>query len=254
MKSNNRTKVLSHEAFSSYWRARFVSSGGQVLSIVALSMIVFAFSGCGFRIGLGPFIGGHGVVGNGNIMTESRDAEQIERIEVNGALRVEILAGTEPSIEITADENVLPIVDTKFDNGTLRLSASNYRTEHEVVIKITADHLKSYVGRGATNGKIHGLNSDELSVDLSGASTLECTLETAIKKLHVDASGASRFSGSECPSSEVIVSASGASSAKVNATESLKANASGASTVNYLGGAKTVSKSASGASTIRKGD
>jgi hypothetical protein len=84
-------------------------------------------------------------------------------------------------------------------------------------------------GSGASNADLNG-SADDLSVELSGASDA--------KLFNLNVKGA-------------IVHVSGASSANVNVSQLLKAEASGASNINYKGDASLRENSSSGASSIR---
>jgi hypothetical protein len=84
-------------------------------------------------------------------------------------------------------------------------------------------------GSGASNADLNG-SADDLSVELSGASDA--------KLFNLNVKGA-------------IVHVSGASSANVNVSQLLKAEASGASNINYKGDPSLRENSSSGASSIR---
>jgi hypothetical protein len=68
----------------------------------------------------------------------------------------------------------------------------------------------------------------------------------------VDVSGASTLNTFDLTSQTVEVEASGASTARVNALKSLRATASGASSVRYRGNPATLSNDASGASSVKR--
>lgn len=153
---------------------------------------------------------------------------------------------------------------------------------------VSAKNLEAIIGSGATN--IHLVNkiqSPKLKIKLSGASDLrgdieggvvslsltgasECKGQFIAKSISIDGAGASNaeLSGSADDISVemsgasnaklyslnvkgAIVHVSGASTANVNVSQLLKAEASGASNINYKGDPNVSQNNSSGASNIR---
>jgi hypothetical protein len=71
-------------------------------------------------------------------------------------------------------------------------------------------------------------------------------------KFDLVCSGASSFKGADLKVDEADLDASGASSIKIHVTETFKAHASGASSIQYKGSPKIYKQNASGASSIRQ--
>ena len=87
-----------------------------------------------------------------------------------------------------------------------------------------------------------------IDVKLSGAS--HSTFAGASKQLAIECSGASHINAARLTAKTVTADLSGASTAHVNATEELEAEASGASTLRYVGQPAKLDKEISGASTV----
>ena len=121
---------------------------------------------------------------------------------------------------------------------------------------------------GASHGNIAGFRSSEdLSVDISGSSSLmgdieagdvradlsgssEATLSGAGENLTIDASGSSELNLSDFPVADTKVDASGASSVSVNVSGRLDVSASGSSNVYYLGNPNLGTIDTSGSSSV----
>lgn len=86
---------------------------------------------------------------------------------------------------------------------------------------------------GVSNVSLESASSSKVDINISGASKVE--LVGAAQELKINESGASTISASDFISDEVEVDIEGASTAKVNSTQKLKVEASGMSTVYYLG-------------------
>lgn len=102
---------------------------------------------------------------------------------------------------------------------------------------------------GAANVRIDNVNSQRQNFDLSGASDIEIKSASNTQELNVGASGASNFRARKLTSKHAKLGASGASHIEAAVTETLDANASGASSVDYYGNPKTKTD-ASGASHV----
>ncbi len=220
--------------------------------LLLTAMCLIGFPGCNLRIGNWRIGGGPTLRGNGNIATEERLVEEFTSIDVSGAMQVSIELGNEPALSITADENLLEVIESTVINGRLVLrNLESYSSSNPVVIKVSTQQLKSYDGSGATTGIIAGsVETDVFEVDLSGASRLTLGSGTT-GKLKANLSGASSLKASELVAGDADIDVSGASSAITNVTGSLDAEASGASSVRYSGDPKSVKERASGGSSVR---
>lgn len=118
--------------------------------------------------------------------------------------------------------------------------------------RLTMDEVRMGLS-GAANVRIDTLTTKTQSYDLSGASNVEIKGASRSDELEVGASGASNFRGKPLSVTQAKVSASGASHIKVSVTESLVADASGASSVDYYGNPRTKTK-ATGASHVNAKD
>jgi hypothetical protein len=117
------------------------------------------------------------------------------------------------------------------------------------VVDILKSTNLSLILSGASNfsGKI---DAEEIKANLSGAS--DCKVTGSANKFDLVCSGASSFKGADLKVDEADLDASGASSIKIQVIESLKARASGASSIQYKGSPKIYNQNASGASSIKQ--
>lgn len=100
---------------------------------------------------------------------------------------------------------------------------------------------------GASTCRLYSTKS--IRLDVSGAS--KATVHGSCVKADFDVSGASSLNASNLKAKDVTIDASGSSQAHVYASEALRAESSGASSVKYSGSPSKVSKDKSGASSIR---
>jgi len=154
--------------------------------------------------------------------------KEINAITASGASNVHIIGNIEsPKLKIKMS-GASDLKNATINAGTLLLDLS-----------------------GASNCKAT-TKSNSLSVDASGASDVELTGNT--DDLAVEVSGASSAKLYNLVAKAANVHASGASDAKVFVTQLIKAQASGASNINYKGAPKVAESNASGASNIHHRD
>lgn len=207
-----------------------------------------------------------------------RDVQDFQSVVVRGPFKVYYSSDVETQVAVSAKDNdARDRITTKVSGGTLYVSLDDnsykwWGGNKEFKIYITAPKLNGLTLSGAVNFVVVDiLKSSNLSLTLSGASNFsgkidceeiktnlsgasDCKMSGSANKLGLVCSGASSFKGYDVKVNEADLVASGASSIKIHVLESLKANASGASSIQYKGSPKMYKQSASGASSIKQID
>jgi hypothetical protein len=190
-----------------------------------------------------------GVHGSGNLATDRRSISGFKAVDVGSIFQVEITAQKDFSVEVEADDNLLPLIRTDVSDGVLtiesdkRLSSSN-----PIRIRISAPDIDDLKVSGVANVTVTGVKNTGLSVDSSGASKIKIAGETT--RLTVDVSGATKVDAENLKAENANVDASGASHVTVNVTGELLTDASGASRITYTGTPANLQKKTSGASHV----
>ena len=209
---------------------------------------VFSFSKAAgnlfsFKIGFG------GVKGSGNIRTENRTVSNFKAIEAGGVFIVEVTAQKDFSVEVEADDNLLPFIKTESDGETLRIETTEkFSTRSPIRLRISAPDVENLEISGASKISVANLANDAFRVDSSGASKIN--IEGTTKHLTVEMSGASKLDAENFKAETVSVDASGASKATVSVINNLKVDLSGASKIVYYGTPSNIEKKTSGASAV----
>jgi hypothetical protein len=228
----------------------------------------YVFSGNEFYIG--PTERGSGVM-----KSETREAQSFHAIEVSYPAEVFISQGTTESLEIEADDNLLPGLQTRVRNGTLEIfykveDGKAVRPTKPVKITIVVTDLDEVDFESAGTIEITGVETDLLRVNVSGAGDLKLE-DIAVKDLSVNLSGAGSmsasgttdnldvnisgfgdFNGKDMESKNANVNISGAGGASVRAEDQLDAQISGAGSITYYGSPE-VTKQVSGVGGINRG-
>src|SRR5262245_4331730 len=78
-----------------------------------------------------------GEKGSGKIATEQRDLKGFKGVDVGGAFLVEITAQKDYSVEVEADDNLLPLIKTEVDDGVLEIeSEGRLKPTEQIRIRI----------------------------------------------------------------------------------------------------------------------
>jgi len=194
---------------------------------------------------------GNGVKGSGNVSTEKRDVAGFDSVEVSGVFQVEIVAGKDFSVEVQADDNLIPLVTTEVKGGTLQIDLDKkVSARNDLIVRISAPNIKKIESSGVSKINASGIKNDSFAIDSSGASKITVSGETA--KLSVDLSGAGSVNAEDLKAVDADIDASGACKINVNVSGSLKTDASGASKITYTGDPKTVDNHQSGVGSVTK--
>lgn len=192
------------------------------------------------------------IIGSGVVATEARPVTGFTAISVDHPARVVVVWGGAESLEVSAEDNVLPLVRSEVRNNRLVLSLApnpGLTLSREIVHRVTVRELEELEASGAARVELHGVSAESLSLQLTGASSTSA--DGRCDRLDLDLSGASRADAAGLHTRRALAVVSGASHALLRVEDELVANASGASVLEYFGDPH-VTSTASGSSTIRR--
>lgn len=209
-----------------------------------------------------------------NLVTETRDLSDFNRISLSGVGNLFIEPGDLESVRVEAESDLLPNIVTKVQDGKLdiRLKRRTFmpllRSMGSINYYVTVKELNALEVSGA--GRVTGsrlcadrldlcisgagkikldITVTELDTRISGAGNLRLAGEAARQSLTI--SGAGNYSASELSSKEGRISISGSGKSTVQASDRLDVRISGAGKVEYMGDPE-ISKRISGVGKVRK--
>jgi hypothetical protein len=214
---------------------------------------------------------GESVAGSGHMQTQSPAFTGASAVELSGFGELHIVQGATDALNITTDDNLLPLLETSVRDKVLVLGQrGNLKPSHSIVYQLSLKEIKSIQLSGAGTGDLSGLKGDELSIVESGAGTLQLrqiqvgnlavtlsgtgqiTVSGVAAKQVLTSSGVGNFDGKALAGESVTVSISGAGNAVVNASKTLDAQVSGVGSVTYFGKPQVTQK-VSGVGTVSPG-
>lgn len=215
---------------------------------VCVTLLAALSAACGYaNIG----VGGDRVEGSGARKTERREVPGFDRLLVEGAYRVEVAAGSAPSVEIEADDNLLPLIRADVEGGRLRVSSERgLQTKSLPVLRISVPDLREIELPGASDFTLRGLKGESLTVNVPGASRFRAEGEAG--RLEVNLSGAGLIDAEGLRARDVKAVCSGAGSISVYASDSLDASVNGIGVINYAGDPPSVKQNVNGLGKINR--
>jgi hypothetical protein len=194
-----------------------------------------------------------GIRGNRHMRTEQRPITEFTEITGSGGLRIEWHSGP-PSVTVTTDENLLPYVESRMSGANILhlRTRERLRPSHGIKVIASSARLDGADLRGAVDLTAKQVAGPKFYLQSRGAS--DVTVDGNVEQLLADMTGASDLKAKSLQAKTVEISTTGAASASVTATDTLRVAITGAGDVTYFGNPKTVEKHVTGAGSIRHKD
>jgi hypothetical protein len=196
------------------------------------------------------------VEGSGRVVDDARDLPPFRRLVVDGPIDVTLVRGAAERATVHADDNLLPLVQTRVAGGTLSIGARpkvSFRTRNRLRVTLQFRELEALrvlgsgrlhadfmlapiteiVIRGSGDVAIDDLQSDVLAVSITGSGDL--TVAGHADKLGAVLTGSGDLRADKLQSREAALRLRGSGDARVHATGSLQVDIAGAGDVRYRG-------------------
>ena len=243
----------------------------------SLSIVVTALSIASGCNGVLRFVG-PAVQGSGVAKEETREVDAFHAVEAGNALQVTVTVtqGAKPSLKLSGDDNVVPLVESEVKDGTLVLrvkDSSSISTKLPLKASVVTSELDRLKASGAADVKASVSSKlDQFTAESSGAARLSVdgldtpkavaiassashlTLSGTASSLKLDTSGASHVKAEGLKVEDADVSISGASHIGLHATKSVAGTLSDASQLNLHGRPEKNTVSATGALSVNNKD
>ena len=179
---------------------------------------------------------------------------RFSKIKISGPLKVYLSQSTEENLAISAsEEKFKEMIKTVVKNNVLHIYIEGgnkiWRNNINPKVYVSFKELNNLEISGASSVmNVGSIKGNELSVDISGAS--KAIISGSTNELFLECSGASDFTSFDLVAQKARIDASGASDVAVKVTNTIQANASGASRIYYKGNPPDTELKDSGASKI----
>ncbi len=195
-------------------------------------IVVSAMASCNYQT----------IKGSGVVKTEIRSISNAEKIKALGSFDVEITPGTETTLKIEGDDNLVAQIVIEKKDGYLVLKMVdniNYSTDNKLTVYITTPHLLavSLAGSGniITKGKFTG--SDQFKVSLAGSGDADIEVNTPAVEASIAGSGNIKMAG-ETKDANIRIAGSGNFNGEALKAENAEAHIAGSGDVKIFADAK----------------
>jgi hypothetical protein len=205
--------------------------------------------------------------------TEARTVPAFEAISTHGSIDLTVRQTDKAAVSVTADDKVLPLVETVVENNTLvvrmkkgerfwntgtisvaidvvKLNAISSAGSGDVVLNGLKSPSFKLTLAGSSDAKLNGLTTESTELRISGSGDVLATGQSRNVAISISGSGDANFSG--LTADDVSVKIAGSGDASVNANKSLSVSVAGSGDVTYTGGAQALKVSMAGSGTLTK--
>lgn len=220
---------------------------------------------------------GKTVKGNGNNVTIERNTGDYDGVSVSGWFDVDLVDGSEGTVTLEGEENLLEYIITEVKNGKLviktekgvNLKTSNWKSGIRITVPVESINSVSMSGSGDIVGKTK-IKSGDFSTAMSGSGDITLDIETNSLTASMSGSGDITLSGTttdfeatisgsgdinafDLEADYVNATVSGSADIQVTANKSIKARVSGSGDISYRGNPEKIDTKTSGSGDISKG-
>lgn len=213
-------------------------------------ILIMSLTSCGFPLRYTT------VRGTGSLAAEERRVSGFDAVELSGLGNLVIEQGDKESLEITAEENLLPYLESRVIGGTLQLRVREFvslQPIKEITYRLSVVDLGSIKTSGLGDISISALDTGRLKAEISGSGKItiedlqadeidvkisglgDINLSGQVDTQRVEISGAGNYQARNLESESADVRISGAGNATVWALEKLDVRLSGAGMIEYYG-------------------
>ncbi|ALI99849.1 GIN domain-containing protein [Rufibacter tibetensis] len=203
------------------------------------------------------------------------NVRDFNQIEAGGGYHIRVRQSYRHHVRVTGPSDELEKLRLRVQDGVLKIKRDSefFRlwdvNKSLVLIEVETPDLSLVDISGAVKAEVIGFNPDNFTLRQSGASEVAMNINTGRLEiqlsgaastnlkghsddLSVNGSGASKVEASKLTAQRAEVDVSGASEVVVNVKEFLRADASGASSINYMGEVQQVEMNQSGGSHVSR--
>ena len=247
----------------------FLSRCRHLWRVVSLGMMCgVALGGCAYGLGTGSVI-----KGSGTLKTETIPVKGFNAVLLSGVGQLVIQQTGTESLTISAEDNLLPLIDVSVQGTTLTIrnqSGTTLQPTQPLQYLLTVKDLNS-IGlsgaggvtitqfktatlavtlKGVGNAALNGLTISDLSVAMSGTGSVVMGGQTQHQV--VTCSGVGVYNAANLASHTATIQLSGTGNATVRVSDSLDVTITGVGSLTYLGN-PTVTKHITGVGKVHQG-
>lgn len=151
--------------------------------LLVLTSILFMASSC-YRMSA--------IEGNYDLVTEIRDINDFDEVSLEGFMDVEYIQSDYYEVQVEAESNLIPYIETSVRNDKLRIKVydnRNLRNNYRIVVRIYAPNIKEYSLSGSGDFNCENLVNESFELHISGSGDVALGIDTYDLEMTVSGSG-----------------------------------------------------------------
>ncbi len=197
-----------------------------------------------------PGQNGDAVNGSGTVVTETRNLETFDTIELRIPADMRVTVGKPTPLTIKTDDNVMSLIRVEVRNGKLVISSDReFKAKSAPNITVTVAKLRAVEVVGAGDMWVSKLDNARLSVGVTGAGDVHLSGKTT--DLAVAATGAGDINAYALQAKTAAATLTGAVDVRLSVSKSLSVTITGPADLHYKGNPK-VTKTIIGDGDVKK--
>ena len=215
--------------------------------------------------------------GSGKPASEARSVGSFQAISLHGAIDLVVRQGPRESVQVRADDNLLPLVRTAVEEiggtPTLRIDTQpgeSMRSKTPIVVTVEVPRLTALASfgsgdvivealktpsltlslSGSSDAKLRQLDTDKLRIGIAGSGDVQASGRAA--QLDISITGSGDVQSRELAANDVAISIAGSGDARVSAQRTISVSIAGSGDVEYSGGATLASSRIAGSGSVRQ--
>ncbi|WP_293369228.1 head GIN domain-containing protein [Nevskia sp.] len=189
------------------------------------------------------------VKGSGKRVSVSRGLPPFTAIDLRDASDLDLHIGTDTSVIVEADGNLIERIVTEVEGDTLIVrSKGGYSMRKSPKLTVTLPRLTALTIHGSGDADLRGLDSESLNLSIHGSGDIEAEGRAAVLGVSIHGSGDAALA--KLVARQVRASIHGSGDIDVEARESLDAEVNGSGDIVYGGHPARLSKRVHGSGEI----
>ena len=216
----------------------------KILTLLSIGLVI-GLAGCNLISNTSN------VKGSGNVKTEKRSLASFDSLDANYVGSIQVRSQGQESLEISGDDNIIPLITTEVKNGTLYIRPTKgYNPQQKLQIIISTPDLKKFVFDGVGKANLSNVKNDRLEIVVNGVGDFSASGET--KEADITLSGVGSLDAKNLHTINAKVNSTGVGNVDIYVTGKLDAQASGVGKINYYGSPKIVNRQTEGIGKINE--
>jgi hypothetical protein len=213
----------------------------SVRIVACLALVAVLLVGCISVPGSGP-----AVVGQGPVVTEDRQVQAFTTVEIKNGIKLELSVGDTTSVQVMAQQNIVPLISTTVANGRLTAQTTgSVVTTQPLVVHVVTPSLNALSMSGGAYAEVGGVTSQAFSLDAdSGANA---NIAGATDTLTINAKNGALLQLDGFAARDINLTAQNGVTGTINASGTVTGSASDGVLLSVSGGATVNVSTSAGA-------